>query len=84
MSAEDLVALAVSQGGLGNDALLAAVLPLFHETAAVLHNLIPARSSLLVKPEYSKEIPVLCPRCVDTPPFRLADARLVLSLIGYY
>ncbi|RZU20139.1 AAA domain-containing protein [Kribbella rubisoli] len=35
MSAEDLVALAVSQGGLGNDALLAAVLPLFHETAAV-------------------------------------------------
>jgi hypothetical protein len=56
----------------------------FHETAAVLHNLIPARSSLLVKPEYSKEIPVLCPRCVDTPPFRLADARLVLSLIGYY
>jgi hypothetical protein len=35
MSAQDLVALAVSQGGLGNDALLAAVLPLFHETAAV-------------------------------------------------
>ncbi|WP_427887814.1 AAA domain-containing protein [Kribbella sp. GL6] len=35
MSAEDLVALAVSQGGLGNDALLAAVLPLFHQTAAV-------------------------------------------------
>jgi hypothetical protein len=35
MSASDLVALAVSQGGLGNDALLAAVLPLFHETAAV-------------------------------------------------
>ncbi len=35
MSAEDLVALAVSQGGLGNDALLAAVLPLFHATAAV-------------------------------------------------
>ncbi|TCO46258.1 AAA domain-containing protein [Kribbella antiqua] len=35
MSAKDLVALAVSQGGLGNDALLAAVLPLFHATAAV-------------------------------------------------
>ncbi|WP_329004157.1 AAA domain-containing protein [Kribbella sp. NBC_00709] len=35
MSVEDLVALAVSQGGLGNDALLASVLPLFHETAAV-------------------------------------------------
>ncbi|MFI6681659.1 AAA domain-containing protein [Kribbella sp. NPDC050470] len=35
MSAEDLVALAVSRGGLGNDALLAAVLPLFHATAAV-------------------------------------------------
>ncbi|MET9275314.1 AAA domain-containing protein [Kribbella sp. NPDC003557] len=35
MSVNDLVALAVSQGGLGNDALLAAVLPLFHETAAV-------------------------------------------------
>lgn len=32
---KDLVALAVSQGGLGNDALLAAVLPLFHETAEV-------------------------------------------------
>ncbi|MEU8224357.1 AAA domain-containing protein [Kribbella sp. NPDC048915] len=35
MSADDLIALAVSQGGLGNDALLAAVLPLFHQTAAV-------------------------------------------------
>ncbi|MEV5960215.1 AAA domain-containing protein [Kribbella sp. NPDC051952] len=35
MSAEDLVALAVSTGGLGNDALLAAVLPLFHATAEV-------------------------------------------------
>ncbi len=35
MSARDLVALAVSQGGLGSDALLAAVLPLFHATAAV-------------------------------------------------
>ena len=35
MRAEDLVALAVSQGGLGNDALLAAVLPLFHATAEV-------------------------------------------------
>src|SRR5215211_4912838 len=34
-TAKDLVALAVSQGGLGNDALLAAVLPLFHATAAV-------------------------------------------------
>src|SRR4051812_30938988 len=32
---KDLVALAVSQGGLGNDALLAAVLPLFHATAEV-------------------------------------------------
>jgi hypothetical protein len=32
---KDLVALAVSQGGLGNDALLAAVLPLFHATADV-------------------------------------------------
>ena len=32
---DDLVALAVSRGGLGNDALLAAVLPLFHATAEV-------------------------------------------------
>ncbi len=32
---KDLVALAVSQGGLGNDALLAAMLPLFHATAEV-------------------------------------------------
>lgn len=32
---KDLVALAVSQGGLGNDALLAALLPLFHATAEV-------------------------------------------------
>jgi hypothetical protein len=35
MRATDLVALAVSQGGLGNDALLAAVLPLFHQAAEV-------------------------------------------------
>ena len=35
MSAEDLVALAVAEDGLGSDALLAAVLPLFRATAEV-------------------------------------------------
>jgi hypothetical protein len=35
MSMQELVALAVAQRGLGNDALLAAVLPLFHATAQV-------------------------------------------------
>ncbi|MFC0626602.1 AAA domain-containing protein [Kribbella deserti] len=35
MKAAELVALAVDQGGLGSDALLAAVLPLFHQTAEV-------------------------------------------------
>jgi hypothetical protein len=55
----------------------------FYETAGVLQNLISTRSNLLVTPEYSKEIGVLCPRCVHTPPFQRADAKLALSLLGH-
>jgi hypothetical protein len=56
----------------------------FEETNTVLHGLIRSRSDLLIVPEYSKDIAEICTRCVSTPPFQLADASTVFSLLGYY
>jgi hypothetical protein len=55
----------------------------FQEANVVLHHLIPNRSNLLITPAYLTDISAVCPRCVPTPPFRLADASVVLSLLGY-
>jgi len=55
----------------------------FQEANAVLRNLIPSRSDLLITPHYSKDIGEICPRCTPAPPFQLADASTVLSLLGY-
>jgi hypothetical protein len=55
----------------------------FGETDSVVKRLIATRRSLLISPEYSKDTVDVCPRCVPTPPFLLADPKVVLSLLGY-
>jgi hypothetical protein len=55
----------------------------FRETKTVLNDLIPTHLDLLTTPEYSKNTAEVCARCVPNTPFPLADASLVLSLLGY-
>lgn len=55
----------------------------FSETNTLLKGLIATRRDLLISPEYSKDTAEICPRCVQTPLFPLADPNVVLSLLGY-
>jgi len=55
----------------------------FGETNTLLKELIATRPSPLISPEYSKDTAEICPRCVRTPPFQLADPNVVLSLLEY-
>lgn len=55
----------------------------FGETNTLLKGLIATRRNLLISPEYSKDTAEICPRCVRTTPFQLADSNVVLSLLGY-
>jgi hypothetical protein len=55
----------------------------FWEANTLLRRLIAIRHNLLISSEYSKDTAEICPRCVPTPPFELADPNVVLSLLGY-
>lgn len=55
----------------------------FGETNTLVKRLIPTRRNLLISPDYSKDAAEICCRCVPTPPFQLADPKVVLSLLGY-
>jgi hypothetical protein len=55
----------------------------FCETNTLVKRLIATRRNLLISPEYSKDTSEICRRCVPTPPFHLADPKVVLSLLGY-
>jgi hypothetical protein len=55
----------------------------FGETNALLKGFIATRRNLLISTEYSKDSAEICPRCVRTSPFQLADPNVVLSLLGY-
>ena len=55
----------------------------FGETNTLLKGLIATRRYLLISPEYSSDTAEICPRCVRTPPFQLADPNVVRSLLGY-
>jgi len=54
----------------------------FGEADTLLKGLIATRRNLLISLEYSKETAEICPRCVRTSPFQLADPNVVLSLLG--
>jgi hypothetical protein len=55
----------------------------FGEANTLLKGLIATRRNLLIRTEYSKDTAEICPRCVQTPPFQLADPNVVLSFLGY-
>ena len=55
----------------------------YREAYQLLKHLIPSRQELLVKREYSRDIAGVCPRCKETPTFRLADPKVMLSMLGY-
>jgi hypothetical protein len=55
----------------------------FGETNTLVNRLIATRHNLLITPDYSKNAAEICRRCVPTPPFQLADPKVILSLLGY-
>lgn len=55
----------------------------FAETAQQLRRIIASRSDLLVPPTYSTNVDEVCPRCEGTQSFPLADARQIISILGY-
>jgi hypothetical protein len=55
----------------------------FGDTNTIVKRLIATRRNLLISPDYSKDTAEICRRCVPTPPFQLADPKVVLSLLGY-
>ena len=55
----------------------------FGEADTLLKGLIATRRNLLISLEYSKDTAEICPHCVQTSPFHLADPNVVLSLLGY-
>ena len=55
----------------------------FAETVAELDNAIASRTDLLAPKVYSKDVHAVCARCHATEAFKLADARRVLSILGY-
>jgi hypothetical protein len=55
----------------------------FRETNMIVHDLIATHRDLLVTPNYSQDATQVCPRCVATESFPLADPHLVLLSLGY-
>jgi hypothetical protein len=55
----------------------------FEETSSLLHAVIATRSYLLITPDYSKDVTMVCPRCVNTGRFRLADPAVLRTVLGY-
>jgi hypothetical protein len=55
----------------------------FKETNALVEALMKSRGELLFIPEYSKDFTQVCPRCVSSRAFPLADPDRVLSLLGH-
>ena len=55
----------------------------FKEATDLLHYLISARQDLLTTPDYSKDAEDVCLRCQSIRAFRLADPKVILSILGY-
>lgn len=55
----------------------------FKEASGLLQRLIPACQRLLITPSYSKNTDGVCDRCRSTGAFRLADPKIIFSLLGY-
>ena len=48
-----------------------------------LKDVIPARRALLLHRNYSTDVEQVCSRCREMPAFRMADPRIMISLLGY-
>jgi hypothetical protein len=57
--------------------------PTFGEARELIDELMQAHSDLLIDPEYSQDSDAACEQCVAFGGFRLADPKVVLSLLGY-
>jgi hypothetical protein len=55
----------------------------FKQAADLLQGLISARQDLLITPDYSKDAEDVCLRCQSIRAFRLADPKVILSILGY-
>ena len=55
----------------------------FREANTLVLGLIATCRDALITPEYSKDTTQVCPRCVGTKAFPLADPHRVLSMLGY-
>jgi hypothetical protein len=55
----------------------------FTEAYMRLKDVIPASREFLITRSYSTDIEQICSRCRETLAFRLADPRVMLSLLGY-
>jgi hypothetical protein len=55
----------------------------FEEAGRLSLHLVKTHQHLLVVPRFSTDVGERCDRCMPTTPFRLADAREVLSILGY-
>jgi hypothetical protein len=55
----------------------------FAEAAEGVHRLLESRSQFLIDPIYSTDVEAVCERCISTDAFPLADARVILSILGY-
>jgi len=55
----------------------------FAETVLQLRRVIASRSDLLIPPTYSTNVYEVCQRCQAAEAFPLADARQIMSILGY-
>jgi len=55
----------------------------FQEAGNLIQYLIPARQNLLITPDYSKDADNVCSRCESIRALRLADPKVILSILGY-
>lgn len=55
----------------------------FREARRLIGDLVPACSDLLVTPRYSRDTSGICPRCIPTAAFPLADPKVVLAILGH-
>lgn len=55
----------------------------FKEASTRLRTLMELRSNLLMVPEYSHDVDVICPKCEVVEPFRLSSPLTIISILGY-
>jgi hypothetical protein len=53
------------------------------QSMRLLQSLIPSRKDLQIDPVYSRDVDQICPYCEATDGFPQADAKQIISLLGY-